>query len=233
MPHETFSNCLFAMLLETCLALVVNKIWYNPKRQPNTISEGEEFTYSYYAVSNAYRYITSFSSQISCTGGTVNMEGGPVSNIVQYVTDQITYKKEEILVCKDTSLVAFYDNVVLDCPMEQEHCLHNHVMYVWMISDNHCPLMMNKFFNGYEVTTQYTNNRVLMSSDGSLLRFVLKGSTEICGQQMIRTNYENLMMVKTHNPDGTRKRNLMQKRVSDHPRQVRLSLYIANRDDTL
>ena len=50
---------------------------------------------------------------------------------------------------------------------------------------------------------------------------------------MIHTTYENLAIVKKHNTDRTCEQNLGLKRISDHPRQVCLSLHVGNMDNTL
>ena len=189
---------------------------------------------SYFALGNTYVYEDPLSTQVSCTGGRIKVLGTDVDRIVQYVTEEILYRDERILQREDTSLVAFYENLILDCPLDHLHCLRENIMFIWTLGNGkHCPLLSVRFFRGHIISSQDTSEKVLMSTDGSLLRFVIQAKTKVCDLDMIQTNYEELLITPIRNPDGSRKRNLIQRSLGEDPRNIQLTYYISNRDDTL
>ena len=162
------------------------------------------------------------------------IEGKATLNVVQYITEKIRFKRETFLERPDGSVVAFHANILLDCPLNQRYCQVGNIRYVWEYpTKEHCPLLKVKNFRGYKVNSPQTSDTVLMSSDGSLIRLILKGHTEECGLRVIRTNYQELVVTLARNEDGSPKRNLITKDIKDNPRNVQLALYISNRDDSL
>ena len=83
----------------------------------------------------------------------VTLERRPTSNVIEYVKDQIVYKRGEILLWNDNLILAFYNNTLLNCLMDSLHCTLNHLVYIGTVEENYCSLMVNKLFTGYEVTT--------------------------------------------------------------------------------
>ena len=62
---------------------------------------------------------------------------------------------------------------------------------------------MLELLKGQIVTYKKGDVRVLMSTDKSLVRFVLKSPVEECKLQMTRTNYKDILIMRVYNADGT------------------------------
>ena len=198
----------------------------------HTIAMGETTVFEYFSIGSTSAGTKWDGRQVYCEGGQLTINGQIINNIVQYVTESVTVQKEKIIQREDESLVAFYDNVRLTCALSDLNCRQSRITYVWSVpTREHCPLLLAKEFKGSIVTSDVNPQRVLMSRDGSLLRFILKGRTEFCGRTVYRTNYPKLYVFETLNEDGTPKINRFTQKVPTS--EVDLGLYITTRDDTL
>ena len=132
------------------------------------------------------------------------VDGKQIYHMVMYVTEEILYRKEKFVSRDDEDgVIAHYDNVRLSCPIEDTHCVGGDVTYVWRVPlAEHCPLYHVRNFKGqlikYELPgLTIQTNKVVMSTDHSHVRFVVKGNKVECGQSFLTTNYPDLLIRNT------------------------------------
>ena len=233
-PQESFFGRRVPVSTETCRQLVNDGTYTADDGLELQVPLNAEVSHSYWTLGKSFVYGKDGSAEISCEGGKMAVENKVADNIVQYVTDKITYQKETFLERPDGSIVAFYDNILLNCPLNQRYCKSANIRYVWEYStQQHCPLLLVKNFQGYVVNTDNSPDTVLMSSDGSLIRVILKGQIEECKLMVFRTNYPELVVALARNEDGSVKNNLISRNIKNSPRNIQIGLYITNRDDSL
>ena len=104
--------------------------------------------------------------------------------------------------------------------------------YVWTPpTGEHWPLYHVRTFAGQIVTYKGGQAQVLMSTDNSLIIFVLKSRINECRQELIRTNYEDLVIMKLFNSDSTPRRGKIRRKLP--PGEVSLASFITSRGDVL
>ena len=150
-------------------------------------------------------------------------------------TEEILYRSEKFISGDDEDgIIAHYVNVRLTCPIEDEHCVGGDVTHVWPIPlKDHCPLYHVRNFRGQIVEHELAGltiqkNKVLMSTDHSHVRFVIKGEKIECDQTFLTTNYQDLMVRKTM-IKGVMDRELVTRQLPKD--ELKLSTFITNRDD--
>ena len=70
-----------------------------------------------------------------------------------------------------------------------------------------------------------------MSTHRSLVRFSIKGSYFACGYHVMRTQYEDIAIMKLTDPSGSLVKDYITKGLRKS--EISLSAYITNRDDVL
>ena len=200
-----------------------------------SVSENGRKEINFFAKGSASAYTGFHGSQITCTGGLLKVDGADIYNMVMYVTEEILYYIENIISRDDEDgVIAHYDNVWLTCPIEDSHCVGGEVTYVWQVPlADHCPLYHVRNFKGqmikYEVSgLTIKTHKVVMSTDNSHVRFVIKGTREECGQTFLTTNYLDLLIRDTI-VQGVMDRNLITRPLPKD--ELKLSNFITNRDD--
>ena len=112
----------------------------------------------------------------------MHLEGNDVSHMVVYDTEVIYWDKEKIIQREDGSVVAFIDNIRLPCLMEDNGCTTSQGTYVWNLGHKpHCPLYNVQKFRGHITFMPSKKEKVIMSVDGSLVRYVLGVPKVECG----------------------------------------------------
>ena len=145
------------------------------------------------------------------------------------------YRSEKIVSRDDEDgIIAHFDNVRLTCPIEDKHCVGGDVTYVWRIPlKEHCPLYHVRNFNGQLVKHELNDltiqtSKIVMSTDQSQIRFVVKGKKLECGQSFLTTNYPDLLLRRTV-INSVLDRNLITRPLPKD--ELKLSTFITNRDD--
>ena len=189
----------------------------------------------YFAYGSATAYVGLEGNQISCSGGSITIDGKVIHHMVMYVTEEILYRDEKFVTREDEDgVIAHYDNVRLTCPFEDEWCVGGDTTYVWRIpAKKHCPLYHVRNFVGQIVKHEITGltiqaKKVVMSTDHSHVRFIIQGEKIECDQTFYTTNYPDLMVRKTM-INGAIDRELVTRKMPKD--ELKLSNFITNRDD--
>ena len=89
---------------------------------------------NYFAKGSANAYLGFYGSQITCTGGTLQVDGVDVDHMVMYITEELLFRDEKLISREDDDgIIAQYNNIRLTCPAEDNHCVGGDVSYVWRI----------------------------------------------------------------------------------------------------
>lgn len=231
-PQDTYHNRVESVPIEVCRNMVRTNTYKTEDHQVRQVAKGTLNRFNYYRVGNAYPSNDWQGNQVSCTGGALALNGVVIKSMVQYFTEEVLYEEEKFVLREDDSVVAFYKNLRLSCPFDDKGCLGSGHTFIWTIPQrDHCPLGLVKTFTGALLTSDTKSQKVAVSTDKSLLRFVLKGNMEYCKRHVTRTNYDNIVLYEANNPDGSRKRDLFKRELP--PGSVSLSLFVVNRDDVL
>ena len=92
----------------------------------------------YFALGSATAYTGFEGNQITCSGGTLMVDGEEIHHIVMHVTEEILCRDEKFISRDDDDgVIAHYDNIQLSCPIEDKHCVGGDVTYVWRIPLKH------------------------------------------------------------------------------------------------
>ena len=189
----------------------------------------------YFAYGSATAYTGFEGNQISCSGGALLIDGKEIHHMVMYVTEEILYRNEKFVSRDDEDgVIAHFDNIRLTCPIEDKHCVSGDVTYVWRIPmKEHCPLYHVRNFRGQLVEHELNGltiqtNKIVMSTDQSHIRFVIKGEKVECDQTFLTTNYPDLLIRKTL-INGVVDRDLVTRPLPKD--ELKLSTFITNRDD--
>ena len=235
LPQETYYRRPRIMTRSECKNLASMKQYVAGDGKTYSVSENVRKEINFFAKGTASAYTGFHGSQITCTGGVLKVDGSDIYNMVMYVTEEILYRTEKIISRDDEDgVIAHYDNVRLTCPIEDSHCVGGDVTYVWRVPlADHCPLYHIRNFKGqlikYELprlTVQ--THKVVMSTDQSHVRFVIKGTREECDQQFLTTNYPDLLIRDTI-VQGVPDRDLITRPLPKD--ELKLSNFITNRDD--
>ena len=115
------------------------------------------------------------------------------------------------------------DSIRLPCSIFGESCQTSvATRRLWKHDPEYCLLGVSKHIKGMLVTHNH-DHQVFMSTDGSLVRLLLKYQESACDRQVWATNYDNLFLaaIPSRNPF----------RRSFIPESISMSTYVNNRDD--
>ena len=171
-------------------------------------------------------------SELKCSGTTIMINSESIDRAIVFLEESIIVRKERLIQRNDNSLVAFYENVRLSCPLEDGGCEEGPVTYVWKPPKmDRCHLKVAKTFSARLTVSPDVSETILMSTDGSKYRFVLGPNLSKCGRSVITTEYSDLFLYDTRDHEGTVRPDLFTDKL--RPGDVNLRNYIANRDDFL
>ena len=189
---------------------------------------------NYFAKGSANAYSGFYGSQITCTGRTLQVDGVDVDQMVMYVTEELLFSDEKFISREDDDgIIAPYNNVRLTCPAEDNHCTGGDFSYVWhVLLKIHCLLYHVRKFKGQMIRYDLPGltiktHKVVMSTDSSHVRFVVKGTRTKCGQEFLTTNYPDLLISDTV-INGVPDRRLITCKLQKD--ELELSNFITNRD---
>ena len=76
----------------------------------------------YFGLGSATTYTGFEGHQITCSGGTLMVDGEEIHHMVMHVTEEVLYRDEKFISRDDEDgVIAHYDNVRLSCPIEDKH----------------------------------------------------------------------------------------------------------------
>ena len=201
LPQETFYRRPKIMTLTECKNLASMSQYIARDGKTYSVSKNVRKEINYFARGSATAYTGYHGSQITCTGGKLKVDESDTKHMVMYVTEEILYRAEKFISRDDEDgVIAHYDNVRLSCPIEDSHCVSGDVTYVWTVPlTNHCPLYHVRNFKGQMIKYELPGltikaHKVVMSTDNSHVRFVIKGNKAECGQSFLTTNHLDLLI---------------------------------------
>ena len=165
-------------------------------------------------------------SQVSCEGAHYRIGDVLVPDILVEVSERITLW-EEIVLTNRQEVVAFTSDKRLPCKEHEGGCQVPMATYLWDPPDRTCELGYVQDTSGV-LTTNSKGRSVYMSTDGTLMRFVLEDPISYCGKIVWSTNYPDYYLYdlsKGKTPFTAEKKIDIQ--------QVSLHTYVKNRDDYL
>ena len=167
--------------------------------------------------------------EVYCGGDTWHPPGAdtPIEDVV--VTDYYKFEieKERYLI-QDGTIRALADNVILGCEPQDRKCTTGTATYIWDSLDDKCPLARTRDVVTGTKARDAQGREVFMSTDGSLVRFVIQDAVtfpDCDGAVVSTTNYNDLYLAEVE------QRKKFKRDVD--PSQVELSSYVRNRDDYL
>ena len=153
-----------------------------------------------------------------------------------YVTEELLYRNEKFISREDKDgIFAHYNNVRLNCPAEDSHCVGGDISYIWRVPlKDYCSLYHVRKFKAPMIKhtclpgLSIKAHKVVMSTDSSHDHFVIKGTRTECSQNFLFTNYPDLLIRDTV-VDGAPDREFILRKLPKD--ELKLSNFITNRDD--
>ena len=230
-PQHTFFQEPVRVSSAECWSMGINKVYRDLQGKDHQITPGIEIAISYFKLGNTRGSEGIDGNQVRCTGGQFMIDNVLVDRTVIYVRERIKLQEEIFVERKDHSLIATYDNLRLDCKKEDKLCQAGKTSYVWHLDEqDNCEVGYVNVFRGSVTSADSVTDKIVMSTDGSLQRFILRGQTEKCGRSVFRTNYPEIFLYEMTS-DANIKTNPFQTKL-DHSER-KLALFVTNRDDYL
>lgn len=166
-------------------------------------------------------FTSSGGAEVECEGGVFEEDGQRLEEIIVDIALIITLSHEDVRHANGVT-IAMGDSTRLPCSIFRESCQTSEATLLWKHDPDYCSLGVSKHVKGMLVTDNH-DQQVFMSTDGSLVRLVLKYQESACDRQVWATNYDNLFLapIPSRNPF----------RRSIIPESISMSTYVNNRDD--
>lgn len=162
--------------------------------------------------------------EAKCEGETWHYRNMKLDNAIVTKQWKFQIQKEEFVIDDATQVTAYISQVKLPCHAKEGGCRTPTVTYLWDTPKDDCSLAVARTFKGMELKND-EGSTVVMSTDGTLVRFVKKSPISICGRIVYSTNYATLFLYPL---PGTK---AFSRRI--HPSELSISTYVNNRDDYL
>ena len=227
MLGENYYKKPVTMTEDQCRQLITGK-YYDMRGVDHTVAPNQKFQISYFRHGRTY-----FSKgEGKCSGEKMFIHNELVSDMVEHISEFVLFREERIIERRDSSIIAFFQNVKLPCFLEDLGCYAGETYFAWNLSKKtYCPYREVKRFQGFIADSPAVNEQVLISTDGSNIRFTITGQTQICDREVHATTYPELVIYSPTYPTGnTKNHNDLQK---IKPNEVKIRLYVNNRDDAL
>ena len=127
---------------------------------------------------------------VTCTGERLDA----INRLVQFATYTVELHQVPVLMSPGGELTNYLTQRLLPCTVGAGLCqVPGDGMYVWTPTTwaHLCPLFEARQFKGLR-TTGATGKTVIMSTDGSMIRVLIKDQLSMCGQLVHPTNYDML-----------------------------------------
>ena len=176
LPQETFFRCPKILAYNKCQSLAMGQYQAGDGKTYKTysIAKNVRKVINYFAKGSANAYSGFYGSQSTCTGGTLQVDGIDVDQMVMYVTEELLYRDEKFISREDDDgIIAQYNDVRLNCPAEDNHCVGGDFSYVWHVPLKvHCPLYHVRKFKGQIICYNLPGltiktHKMVMSTDNS------------------------------------------------------------------
>jgi hypothetical protein len=165
--------------------------------------------------------------EVKCKGEKFDYEGKHYEDLVISHQFAITLVEDTALINPDSTLITNQEEIILACQASENACATNQATYIWdtPTEQEKCLYFESRRTKGTVVTTE-TGDSTYMSTDGSMVRLLLKEEPiAACGRLVTGTNYPNLFLAKPQdNPSIYRRL---------HPQDATVYTYINNQEDYL
>ena len=177
-----------------------------------------------------YTRTGSIDQDANCRGGDLLRNGVSLTDVVDIRTAYLTFGTEDFLI-KDGTVTLASNREILPCGASMRYCYTETATYYWGLPPRRCELAYTREVKGV-LATDAQGDQVFMSTDGSLVRFVIEQQVSICGKLVHQTNYPDVYLFrieedKIHKPGYGR----FERRIEGS--EILLPSYIKNRDDYL
>ena len=175
---------------------------------------------AYYAVGGTQPYRDLIGSQITCSGGTMNIKGQTIHNMVQHVEVRITIEQEGFTAHRDGRLMARGNAVLLPCGYETRGCPVHDGAYIWSTDQQYCDMALARDTHGVEVTGE-NGDTMYLAQDGSLIRLTVGEAQIACGGHIVySTNYPDIYLYRPTTTFHFKK--------GVHPVELKMAAYTAS-----
>ena len=213
------------MSAEKCRRIVEHNTFKMPNGRTKEVQVGEEYRAHWTEVGETYTGsdIIYPDKQVQCKGEDWKEDGELFKNMVVDHKFRITVTEEEFT-WDGTEMVALSDKTRIPCGLFEQDCQTAEATYTWENPVGHCPLAVSKRATGL-VTEEERGQKVFMSTDGSLIRLIMKHQVGYCERRVWQTNYPDIYLAS----EGS---SMPFTRAID-PQEISIPTYTNNRDDFL
>jgi hypothetical protein len=136
--------------------------------------------------------------EVKCKGEKFVYEGKHFEDLVISHQLAITLVEDTALINSDGTLVTNQEEIILACQASENACATDQATYIWdtPTEQEKCLFFESRRTKGTVVTTE-TGDSTYMSTDGSMVRLLLKEEPiAACGRLVTGTNYPTLFLAK-------------------------------------
>jgi hypothetical protein len=125
--------------------------------------------------------------------------GTTVDDVVEYRSDQLEMKEEEALLDGNDYLTLFEEQRRLPerCKVGAGHCKTSRGTWYWNQpqAKERCRLFTARKVTGTQTTVSDEGKAAIAFIDNEkMIRLVMRGTTQLCGKKVIKTNYKDLFL---------------------------------------
>jgi hypothetical protein len=187
-PHE--------ITTESCRRMWKELFYFDPMGNRHDVWRNKVNSIYYSEKGNSYLS----GGEISCTGEDyVLPDSKVVVHQAQVSVHLVITLQEEKFQYDETGVTVHKSQIKLPCEIEREKCATATATYLWEMPADKCPLAVVNVVTGLEVTNT-AEQKVFMSLDGSLTRYILKDTEPECERIVIGTNAPGWYLYPTTSP---------------------------------
>ena len=229
LPDQSFYARKVRLTKNESISLVHHQEYIDATGKAHHVAKDTNYILDYFEAGGTILYDN---GEVGCNFDTAKVAGKTMYRLVIHEEQIISWRDELIVQREDDSLVAFYQNVRLNCPLEHKYCRVGPTTFMWPLDgDNYCPAKVARETTGTIIHDPNHVNKVYMSTDNTGIRIVVKEPTMLCGKKVYKTSYPNVYMYPLNDGGGEPVVNRFTEKVA--PADIDLGLYITNRDDYL
>ena len=198
------------------------RVYHDPKGRTHLLFMDFPNKVSYYAVGKEYGN----GYQVSCEGGEWEWNDNKLYSMIVRMTLTIEIEKENYKYDSD-QLVAQTEDKILPCSPNLGACTSGSGTYLWKYKETSCNAGLIKeghTLHGIE-TTGDEEDKVFMSTDGNLIRLVLKETVSLCGRILWSTNHPGIYLY----PAGGNRPFTE----AIHPSEIRIETFVKINDESV
>ena len=229
--HE-YTNQPMPPSTEDCRNMIL-KLQYNiPGGLPTDLRLGASTSFTYFEagsqeIESEYDgWRATFKDSAQCNGGDWKVPGTTkvLGDMIVAHRMKVTIQHEEYT-WDQQRMKAVSNNRALPCGLYALGCTHGDATYIWDSPHQYCPYKSARTARGVIATDGPSGEQVFVSTDGSMVRLVLKHRETQCERVVYTTSYDDYVVLDTHESRP------FTGQADAH--QLRLYTYYANRDEYL